>query len=99
MSLRIPDDVRVEFEVEVDGDEIEVEIELKWSTRSAVEPPSTTQKPQVRTSARTARGAARVTRSGRFGTSRPQRDRRVSRSLHVAARYGRHPRSRTARRP
>ncbi len=38
MSLRIPDDVRVEFEVEVDGDEIEVEIELKWSTRSAVEP-------------------------------------------------------------
>ena len=35
MSLRVPDDVRVEFEVEVDGDEIEVEIELKWSTSSA----------------------------------------------------------------
>jgi amphi-Trp domain-containing protein len=35
MSLRVPDDVRVEFEVEVDGDEIEVEIELKWSTKSA----------------------------------------------------------------
>ena len=35
MSLRVPDDVRAEFEVEVDGDEIEVEIELKWSTSSA----------------------------------------------------------------
>ena len=35
MSLRVPDDVHVEFEVEVDGDEIEVEIELKWSTSSA----------------------------------------------------------------
>ena len=35
MSLRVPDDVRVEFEVEVDGDEIEVEIELKWSTSPA----------------------------------------------------------------
>ena len=34
MSLRVPDDVRVEFEVEVDGDEIEIEIELKWSTSS-----------------------------------------------------------------
>jgi amphi-Trp domain-containing protein len=34
MSLRVPDDVRVEFEVEVDGDEIEIEIELKWSTVS-----------------------------------------------------------------
>ena len=33
MSLRVPDDVRVEFEVEVDGDEIEIEI--KWSTSSA----------------------------------------------------------------
>jgi amphi-Trp domain-containing protein len=32
MSLRVPDDVRAEFEVEVDGDEIEIEIELKWST-------------------------------------------------------------------
>ena len=38
MSLRVPDDVRVEFEVEVDGDEIEVEIEMKWSTGSAAEP-------------------------------------------------------------
>ena len=37
MSLRVPDDVRVEFEVEVDGDEIEVEIELKWSTSSAAD--------------------------------------------------------------
>ena len=37
MSLRVPDDVRVEFEVEVDGDEIEIEIELKWSTSSAAE--------------------------------------------------------------
>ena len=35
MSLRVPDDVRVEFEVEVDGDEIEIEIELKWSTSAA----------------------------------------------------------------
>jgi amphi-Trp domain-containing protein len=38
MSLRVPDDVRVEFEVEVDGDEIEIEIELKWSTSSATGP-------------------------------------------------------------
>lgn len=37
MTLRVPDDVRVEFEVEVDGDEIEVEIELKWSTSSAAD--------------------------------------------------------------
>jgi amphi-Trp domain-containing protein len=37
MSLRVPDDVRVEFEVEVDGDEIEIEIELKWSTGSTGE--------------------------------------------------------------
>jgi amphi-Trp domain-containing protein len=37
MSLRVPDDVRVEFEVEVDGDEIEIEIELKWSTSSAAD--------------------------------------------------------------
>ena len=37
MSLRVADDVRVEFEVEVDGDEIEVEIELKWSTNSAAD--------------------------------------------------------------
>jgi amphi-Trp domain-containing protein len=43
MSLRVPDDVRAEFEVEVDGDEIEVEIELKWSTATAdsERPPST----------------------------------------------------------
>jgi len=37
MSLRVPDDVRVEFEVEVDGDEIEIEIELKWSTSSVAD--------------------------------------------------------------
>ena len=37
MSLRVPDDVRVEFEVEVDGDEIEIEVELKWSTSSAAD--------------------------------------------------------------
>ena len=37
MSLRVPDDVRSEFEVEVDGDEIEIEIELKWSTSSAAD--------------------------------------------------------------
>jgi amphi-Trp domain-containing protein len=37
MSLRVPDDVRVEFEVEVDGDEIEIEIEIKWSTGSTAE--------------------------------------------------------------
>ena len=44
MSLRVPDDVRVEFEVEVDGDEIEIEIELKWS-RS---PPPTAQRRAAR---------------------------------------------------
>jgi amphi-Trp domain-containing protein len=35
MSMRVPDDVRIEFEVEVDGDEIEIEIELTWSTSAA----------------------------------------------------------------
>lgn len=32
MSLRLPDQVRAEFEVEVDGDTVEIEIEFSWST-------------------------------------------------------------------
>jgi amphi-Trp domain-containing protein len=32
VELRIPDEVRAEFEVEVDGDEVEIELEFKWST-------------------------------------------------------------------
>jgi amphi-Trp domain-containing protein len=35
VSLRVPDEVRSEFEVEVDGDELELEIELKWSMARA----------------------------------------------------------------
>lgn len=35
VSLRVPDEVRSEFEVEVDGDELELELELKWSTARA----------------------------------------------------------------
>jgi amphi-Trp domain-containing protein len=38
VSLRVPDNVRSEFEVEVDGDEIELELELKWSTARAEAP-------------------------------------------------------------
>jgi amphi-Trp domain-containing protein len=38
MVLRVPDDVRSEFEVEVDGDEVELELELKWSTARAKAP-------------------------------------------------------------
>jgi len=32
VSLRVPDQVRAEFEVEVDGTEVEIELEFKWST-------------------------------------------------------------------
>jgi amphi-Trp domain-containing protein len=32
VELRIPDEVRAEFEVEVDGDEVEIELEFTWST-------------------------------------------------------------------
>jgi amphi-Trp domain-containing protein len=31
VTLRIPDQVRAEFEVEVSGDEVEVELEFTWS--------------------------------------------------------------------
>jgi amphi-Trp domain-containing protein len=31
VELRLPDDVRAEFEVEVDGDEVEIELEFTWS--------------------------------------------------------------------
>jgi amphi-Trp domain-containing protein len=33
--LKLPDEVRAEFEVQVDGDEVEIELEFKWSLRSA----------------------------------------------------------------
>lgn len=32
VTLRVPEEVRTEFEVEVEGDELELELELKWST-------------------------------------------------------------------
>ncbi|MCL8014631.1 amphi-Trp domain-containing protein [Streptomyces sp. AS02] len=35
LSLRIPSDLRTEFEVEVSDGEIELEIELKWPAASA----------------------------------------------------------------
>lgn len=31
VTLRLPDEVRAEFEVEVSGDEVEVELEFTWS--------------------------------------------------------------------
>ena len=31
VTLRLPEQIRAEFEVEVSGDEVEVELELKWS--------------------------------------------------------------------
>lgn len=33
ITLRLPDEVRAEFEVEVNGDEVEVELEFGWSLR------------------------------------------------------------------
>ncbi len=38
LSLRVPDELRTEFEVKVDGDELEIELELKWSTARAEVP-------------------------------------------------------------
>jgi amphi-Trp domain-containing protein len=35
VTLRVPDDVRSEFEVELDGNELELELELKWTTARA----------------------------------------------------------------
>jgi amphi-Trp domain-containing protein len=32
--LKLPDEVRAEFEVQVDGDEVEIELEFTWSLRS-----------------------------------------------------------------
>jgi amphi-Trp domain-containing protein len=32
VELRMPEEVRAEFEVEVEGDEVEIEVEFKWST-------------------------------------------------------------------
>ncbi|MGZ4494739.1 MAG: amphi-Trp domain-containing protein [Nocardioides sp.] len=32
VGLKLPEQVRAEFEVEVSGDEVEVEVEFKWST-------------------------------------------------------------------
>jgi amphi-Trp domain-containing protein len=34
VTLRLPDEVRAEFEVEVSGDEVEVELEFTWSLAS-----------------------------------------------------------------
>jgi amphi-Trp domain-containing protein len=51
VSLRVPDEVRSEFEVEVDGDEFELELELKWSTARTKEPAAPaadTKQPQPR---------------------------------------------------
>jgi amphi-Trp domain-containing protein len=31
VTLRLPEQIRAEFEVEVSGDEVEVELELTWS--------------------------------------------------------------------
>ena len=42
VSLRVPDELRAEFEVEVEGDEVELEVELKWST---VREPATSPSP------------------------------------------------------
>ena len=31
VSLRLPEEVRAEFEVEIDGDQVQVEVEFSWS--------------------------------------------------------------------
>lgn len=38
VTLRLPDEVRAEFEVEVDGDEVEVELEFTWSLSKSAAP-------------------------------------------------------------
>jgi amphi-Trp domain-containing protein len=35
VTLRMPDQVRAEFEVEISGDEVEVELEFTWSLAAA----------------------------------------------------------------
>lgn len=37
LGLRLPDEVKAEFEVEVSGDEVQVEIEFTWSTAPRAE--------------------------------------------------------------
>jgi amphi-Trp domain-containing protein len=44
MTLRVPDEVRTEFEVEVEGDEVELELELKWATARAERPAAAADK-------------------------------------------------------
>ena len=49
VTLRVPDDMRTEFEVEIDGDELELELEFKWSmTRAETSPGAAdkTEQPQ-----------------------------------------------------
>jgi amphi-Trp domain-containing protein len=51
VTLRVPDDMRTEFEVEVDGDELELELEFKWSMARAEASPGAadkTEQPQPR---------------------------------------------------
>ncbi|MEV4559213.1 amphi-Trp domain-containing protein [Kitasatospora sp. NPDC049285] len=35
LTVRIPDELRVEIEVELEGDEIELEVEMSWRTTAA----------------------------------------------------------------
>ena len=37
LKLRLPDEVRAEFEIEIDGDEVEVEVEFTWSTKATTD--------------------------------------------------------------
>jgi amphi-Trp domain-containing protein len=37
VTLRVPDNLRTEFEVEVEGDELELELEFKWSRTTRAE--------------------------------------------------------------
>lgn len=37
VELRLPEQVRAEFEVEVSGDEVEIELEFTWSTARVAE--------------------------------------------------------------
>jgi amphi-Trp domain-containing protein len=51
VTLRVPDELRTEFEVEVEGDEFELELELKWSTARTEGPAvaaDQTEQPQPR---------------------------------------------------
>ncbi len=43
VTLRLPDEVKAEFEVEINGGEVEVELEFSWSLTRPDEPGESTE--------------------------------------------------------